>query len=68
MRSTTIAPNSSLVAWLNGSSPALSGGGVLNQGGNATNVTIYGTTNNTSLTISGSGAFIGTVDPYSGVV
>ena len=66
--SLVLAPNANVVAWLNGANPQLSGQGIVNQSGNATNVTIYGTTNMTSLQMSGGSAFIGTIyAPYADV-
>jgi hypothetical protein len=63
-----VKPGATVSAWLNGTT-TLSGGGVVNQAGNATNATFYGTTNNTSLTISGSSAFIGRLNvPYADAV
>jgi hypothetical protein len=63
-----IKPGATVTAWLNGTT-TLSGGGVVNQTGNATNAMFYGTTNCTSLTISGSSAFIGRLDvPYADAV
>jgi Putative Ice-binding-like adhesive domain len=62
-----VEPNASMVAWFNGN-PSLSGNGVVNDGGNVTNVTLYGTPNSTSMTISGNGGFTGTVyAPYANV-
>ena len=59
--SLTIATNANVVMWLNGTSAQITGKGIINNSGNATNVTVYGTTNLTDLKISGNGAFIGTV-------
>jgi Putative Ice-binding-like adhesive domain len=55
-----VGPNACVVAWFNGDT-ALSGGGVVNQTGNATNVTFYGTTNCTRFIYSGSSSIIGTI-------
>ena len=57
----TIAPNASLVCWLNGTT-SLNGQGVVNQEGYAKDVTFYGTPNCTSISYSGGSAFIGTID------
>lgn len=59
--SIVVAPNAKLIIWLNGSSAQLTGGGIVNGSGYATNLTIYGTTNLTSLKIAGNSSFIGTV-------
>jgi hypothetical protein len=56
-----VKTNSTVTAWLNGTT-AISGGGVVNVGGNATNVTFYGTTNCTSIAYSGSSALIGVLN------
>ena len=62
-----VTPNASLTAWLNGAT-AISGNGVINAAGNATNVVFYGTTNATSIAMSGSSEFIGVLDtPYADV-
>lgn len=59
--SLVISPNSALEAFLNGQT-TLSGSGVVNETGFATNCAWYGSTNCTRLTISGSSNFIGTID------
>lgn len=59
--SIVISPNSALEAFLNGET-TLSGAGVVNQTGFATNSAWYGSINCTRLTINGSSNFIGTVD------
>ena len=65
--SIVVGSNASLVAWFNGD-PQLSGGGTINQSGNATNITFYGTANCTSIQYSGGSSFIGTIyAPYADV-
>jgi len=59
--SIVISPNSALEAFLNGDT-TLSGNGVVNQTGFATNCAWYGSTNCTRLTINCSSNFIGTID------
>jgi hypothetical protein len=62
-----VTPNSTLKAWLNGDT-AISGSGVINDAGYATNVVFYGTTNATHIAMSGSSEFIGVLDaPYANV-
>jgi hypothetical protein len=56
-----VSPDSSVTAWLNGTT-ALSGSGIVNEPGNASNVTFYGTTNCTTIAYSGSSKFIGVLD------
>jgi hypothetical protein len=62
-----VTPHSTLTAWLNGDT-AISGDGVVNQSGYATNVVLYGSTNATRIAMSGSSGFIGVLDtPYADV-
>jgi hypothetical protein len=56
-----IAPGASLQLYGGGASTTISGVGVINATGNAANFSYYGLTNNTTLSYSGSSAFIGTV-------
>jgi hypothetical protein len=56
-----IAPGAHLQLYGGGASTTLSGVGVINGTGNAANFSYYGLTNNTTLSYSGSSAFIGTV-------
>jgi hypothetical protein len=56
-----VSPNSSVTTWLNGTT-ALSESGIVNEPGNAANVTFYGTTNCTTIAYSGSSEFIGLLD------
>lgn len=55
-----IAPNSSLKVYVGGSA-SFGGNGIINQSGCATNLYYYGLPSNTSLSISGNGAFIGAI-------
>lgn len=55
-----IAPNSSLKLYIGGSA-SIGGNGFANQTGCATNLYYYGLPSNTSLSLSGNGAFIGAI-------
>jgi hypothetical protein len=55
-----IAPGASLKLYVNGST-SIGGNGIANQSGNAMNFMYYGTTNNTSISLSGNASFIGTI-------
>lgn len=55
-----IAPNSSLKLYIGGSA-SFGGNGIINQSGCATNLYYYGLPSNTSLSMSGNGAFIGAI-------
>ena len=57
-----IAPGASLQLYVGGSKATLSGGGIVNGTGLAANFSYHGLPANTSLTYSGSAAFIGTVN------
>jgi hypothetical protein len=59
--SITIASGKTLKLYMSGASANLGGNGVINQAGNATNFSYYGLPANTSLSISGNGAFSGTI-------
>lgn len=56
-----ILPGASLKLYVSAPSAKLTGQGVINQGGNATNFYYYGTTNNTSLAMGGNGEFTGVI-------
>lgn len=56
-----IATNASLNLYVNGASASLAGNGIMNVNANATNFMYWGTTNNTSLAMSGNAAFTGTI-------
>lgn len=56
-----VSPNSALEAFLNGDT-TLSGSGVVNESGFATNCAWYGSTNCATFTIGGTSSFIGTID------
>jgi len=63
-----LTPSARVTTWLEGTT-TLSGVGLVNQAGFATNAVFYGTTNCTSISISGSSAFIGRLNvPYAAVV
>jgi hypothetical protein len=57
----TIQKGGSLNLYMAGASAKITGNGVINQSGNATNFFYWGTTNNTTLTINGNGAFTGVI-------
>jgi hypothetical protein len=57
----TIGPKGSLKIYMAGSSAKIAGQGVLNLNGSAHAFGYYGLPSNTSLTIQGNGAFIGTI-------
>jgi hypothetical protein len=57
-----INPGAALTLIVGGSKTTISGGGVVNQGGYATNFNYVGLSGNTSLTYSGSAEFVGTVN------
>jgi len=54
-----IQPGASLRLYMAGASAVIRGQGVVNQSGNATNFYYFGLPSNTSLALSGNGAFIG---------
>jgi hypothetical protein len=56
-----IAPGASLQLYGGGATTTISGGGVVNGTTKAANFSYYGLTNNTTMTYSGSAAYIGTV-------
>lgn len=56
-----IQKGASLKLYMKGSTANLSGNGVINLGGNATNFYYFGMTNNTSLSLGGNGEFIGVI-------
>jgi hypothetical protein len=56
-----IATNASLNLYVNGTSASLGGNGIMNANANATNFMYWGTTNNTSLSMSGNAAFTGII-------
>lgn len=56
-----IAPGASLKLYVAGTSAALGGNGVSNYGGSATNFGYYGLPSNTSLSLSGNAAIVGTI-------
>lgn len=57
-----VTTNASLTLYGNGQKTNLSGQGLINNGGYATNFVYYGSTNNTSVSLSGGSAFVGLVD------
>jgi hypothetical protein len=57
-----IFPGASLTLYVGGNNPTISGGGVVNGTGQAVNFTYIGLNTSTKLTISGSAAFIGTIN------
>jgi hypothetical protein len=56
-----IATNATLAVYVNGSSASIDGNGIINDPGNSANFQLYGTSNLTSLSLSGNGTFIGTL-------
>lgn len=56
-----ISPGANLTAWFDGQQAQLSGSGIINNAGNVTNVTIYGTTNLVQLQLSGSSELIASI-------
>jgi hypothetical protein len=56
-----VAPNSSLILYMQGSSASLGGNGVMNYTGNATNFVYLGLPTNTSLSFNGNAAFTGVI-------
>ncbi len=56
-----IETNASLKLYMAGASASIAGKGIFNMAGNATNFFYYGTTNNTSLSLSGNASFIGAI-------
>ncbi len=57
----TIQPGATLNLYMAGANAKITGQGVVNQAGNATNFFYWGTPANTSLTINGNGAFTGVI-------
>lgn len=57
----TIQKGGSLSIYMLGASAKITGNGVMNQSGNATNFFYWGTPNNTTLTINGNGSFTGVI-------
>lgn len=56
-----IEPGGSLQLYMLGTTAKISGQGVINNGGNATNFFYWGTSANTSLTVNGNGSFSGVI-------
>lgn len=56
-----VAQGARLRMYVNGSSTSFGGNGIVNGNGNATNFMYYGTPNNTSVSMTGNSAFVGTV-------
>ena len=57
----TITTNGSLKLYMTGASTSLAGNGIVNMTGNAMQFSYYGSTNNTSLSLSGNAAFTGSI-------
>lgn len=56
-----VAPGARLRMYVNGASASFGGNGIANGSGNATNFMYYGTSNNTSVSMTGNSAFVGTI-------
>ncbi len=59
--SIVVASNATLQMYVSGVSASIGGNGVVNETGNATNFAYLGMTNNTSLSFSGNGDFVGVI-------
>jgi len=56
-----IAPGASLTLYMGGATTAISGNGVVNSTGQAKNFAYYGLPSNTTINLTGNGAFFGTI-------
>jgi hypothetical protein len=56
-----VAQGGSLQLYMNGASASLGGNGIVNDTGRAINFLYFGTVNNTSLSFTGNGTFIGAI-------
>jgi hypothetical protein len=61
MSSITINTNATLVIYMKGASTSIGGNGILNKNGKASSFQYLGTPENTSISVSGNGAFIGCI-------